>query len=107
MKWSTLGKSLLKVGKVASLVDPIHFGFIAPLAEMAERFQVPGDEKKAAVMSTLEAEIALLPAEKQDEARALLSAAVDAYVAARNAEAKARDAYAKAEQFIDALKQAA
>ncbi|HEX2594707.1 MAG TPA: hypothetical protein VHL34_24605 [Rhizomicrobium sp.] len=104
--WKKIGKGALKGLGIAAAIDPVHFGPFVPLITLAEKLGGSGSDKKAAVMEALEAEIALLPADKQDEARAAYSAAVDAIVAAKNAEAKAVEAYEKAAAFIAMAKAA-
>ncbi len=83
--WKKIGKGAIKGLGIAAAIDPIHFGPFIPLIVMAEKLGKPGADKKAAVMEALESEIALLPVDKQDEARAAYSSTVDAIVAALNA----------------------
>lgn len=104
MKWKALGKGLLKGLGIAAAVDPIHFGPVVPLIALAEKLGTSGAQKKQAVMDALEAEIALLPLDKQDEARAAYDAAVDAIVAALNAQDKAEDAIEKVTALIKAAR---
>ena len=103
LPWKKIGKGALKgLGMAAPFVPQLTP--ILPLILMAEKLSIPGAEKKAAVMEALETEIGLLPADKQDEARALYAATVDAIVAAKNAEAKAHAAYDAAVAFVAAVK---
>jgi hypothetical protein len=104
LPWKKIGKGALKGLGIAAAIYPGPLAPITPLIVLAEKLGGSGADKKAAVMEALEDEIVLLPVDKQDEARALYSAAIDAEVAFKNAEAKAHAAYDAAAAFIAAVK---
>jgi hypothetical protein len=104
LPWRKIGKGALKGLGIAAAVSPATFAPVLPLIVLAEKLGGSGADKKAAVMEALDDEIALLPLDKQDEARALYSAAIDAAVAFKNAEAKAHATYDAAVAFIAAVK---
>lgn len=106
--WKKIGTGALKLVEFAGSIGDPHAIAIVSLIHAVEDAlpQAPGTDKQQAVINASDAllELSTLTDTQKQAIRDARAAFIDAYVAAKNAEATAEDAYEKVRAAIAAVK---